>query len=287
MAGTPSAESPRRMTRRTFLRLAASGAVLAAGAACGEALLEPGRLGITRPVIPIDDLPADFDGTTIALLADIHHGPTVTLAFVEKAVEMTNRLRPDLIVLGGDYAYRSSEYLPPCAKALGALRAPMGVFFVLGNHDHWLRSWTARKGLRETGAIELINKGVWLERGTRRVLLAGVDDLWTGKPSLDQPFSMLGPSDICLLVSHNPDYAESVTDRRVRLVLSGHTHGGQVNLPGLGAPIVPSHYGQKYRAGLVKAPVTQVYITRGLGSIPPRIRFACPPEITLITLRRA
>ena len=241
---------------------------------------------VSRPVITIKGLPETFDGLTIAFLADIHHGPTMPPKAIKQIVEMTNALNPDMVVLGGDYTYRSAQFIWPCAQQMASLRAPMGIYFILGNHDHWLGAESTVKALESIGAVDLDNKGVWMEKKGQRILLGGVDDLWSGKPRLRPCLDMMGPEDICVLVSHNPDYAEKITDPRIRLVLSGHTHGGQVYIPGIGAPIVPSRYGQKYRAGLVQAPSTQVYVSRGAGSISPNIRIACPPEIALITLRR-
>jgi hypothetical protein len=111
-----------------------------------------------------------------------------------------------------------------------------------------------------------------------------VDDLWLGAPDLAAALGDCRPADACLLVSHNPDFAETLTDPRVGLVLSGHTHGGQVVFPGAGAPFVPSRYGRKYLHGLVRAPETLVYVSRGLGTSGAPVRFCSRPEINLLTL---
>ena len=112
-----------------------------------------------------------------------------------------------------------------------------------------------------------------------------MDDLSTGKPNLPRALREVGARDACLLLSHNPDVTEGIRDPRVDLVLSGHTHGGQVNFPGLGAPTTASHFGQKYRSGLVQGPSARVYVSRGIGTIGLPIRWGAPPEMTLITLR--
>jgi predicted MPP superfamily phosphohydrolase len=130
---------------------------------------------------------------------------------------------------------------------------------------------------------ELTNRGAWVRRGSARFLVAGVDDLWTGRADAEAALAEARPEDACLLVSHNPDLAESLRDPRVGLVLSGHTHGGQVVFPG-GAPFVPSRYGQKYLHGLVRAPEALVYVSRGLGTSGLPVRFCSRPEINLITL---
>src|SRR5206468_12954894 len=117
-----------------------------------------------------------------------------------------------------------------------------------------------------------------------RLRLAGVDDYWYGKPDVLPALGNASAADPCLLMSHNPDMAENLRDSRVGLVLSGHTHGGQVDVPGFGAPIVPSRYGQKYLYDLVQGPCCQVFVTRGVGTVAPPVRFLCRPEVVLITL---
>ena len=117
-----------------------------------------------------------------------------------------------------------------------------------------------------------------------RLRICGVGDLWTDRQDLKTALGDATPGDAVLLLSHNPDFVETIRDRRVGLVLSGHTHGGQIVLPGYGAPVVPSRYGQKYLYGLVQGPCCQVFVTRGVGTVTPPVRFLCRPEIVLITL---
>ena len=141
--------------------------------------------------------------------------------------------------------------------------------------------------MADHGIRELSNTGTWIEKQGQRLRVAGVDDLWEADQFLDLALADTHDDESAILLSHNPDYVEQIDDPRVGLVLSGHTHGGQVVLPLVGAPRVPSNYGQKYLHGLVKTPVTQVYITRGVGSIGPMdlpVRFCCPPEISLLTI---
>jgi predicted MPP superfamily phosphohydrolase len=250
-------------------------------------MYEAGSVRIERPTVLVPRLPESFDGLRVAFLTDIHHGPYVSLDYVTSLVRTTLTLCPDLVLLGGDYSSKESKYIDPCFDVLADLNAPLGVFGVLGNHDYADGLVQSRAGFRRARITELTNTGVWLERGTSRLRLAGVDDLWHGRPDLCAALGEARPADACVLVSHNPDYAELIRDSRVGLVLSGHTHGGQIDLPGIGAPVVASRYGQKYLKGLVQAPATQVYISRGLGTATPHIRLNCPPEITLMTLTRA
>jgi len=271
------------MNRRMFLNTALAAAVPASVIAAGYGLFEAGWVKIDRQTLPVPRLPRVFDGTTIAFLTDIHHGPFSTLDYVASIVRTALALQPDLIILGGDYSLRDAKYIGACFSVLSGLRAPMGVFGVLGNHDYWHGVQETRAGMHAAGVAELTNSGVWLERGTHRFRLAGVDDLWTGNINVNSALGDAKPEDACVLVSHNPDLAETLREPRVGLMLSGHTHGGQVVFP-TGAPFVPSRYGQKYLKGFVEAPETRVYVSRGLGTSGVPVRFGSRPEINLLTL---
>lgn len=273
------------MNRRTFLRNAVRvGVAATAVGGTSYAFFEAGWVRVDRRTIPLPRLPGAFQGTKVAFLTDIHHGPYIDLQYVASIVRTTNLLQPDLIVLGGDYSLRSPKYIGPCLEVLAGLRAPMGVFGVLGNHDYWHGLTETRDGLRSAKVTELTNAGVWFERTGERFRLAGIDDLWSGRPDVGAAVGDATRTDACLLVSHNPDVAEDLTDPAVGLVLSGHTHGGQVVFPGYGAPWAPSKYGQKYLCGLVDAPATKVFVSRGLGVAAVPVRVGSRPEINLITL---
>jgi uncharacterized protein len=142
----------------------------------------------------------------------------------------------------------------------------------------------SRTALAKAKIPDLSNTGVWIERAGARLRICGVGDLWTDHQELAAALGDATESDAVLLLSHNPDFVETIRDRRVGLVLSGHTHGGQIIVPSYGAPIVPSRYGQKYLHGLVKGPHCPVFVTRGVGTVIPPIRFLCRPEVVLITL---
>lgn len=230
------------------------------------------------------NLPAPFRGTTVALLADVHHGPSVPMGYIRSVVEMTNALKPDLIALAGDYVHRSSGYIAPGIAELGKLRGRIGRFAVRGNHDNRDFAPITRAALADAGLPDLNNTGAWIERRGARLRIGGVGDFWTDGQNLDAALGDAGPDDATILLSHNSDFVETIRDPRVGLVLSGHTHGGQVVLPGFGAPVVPSAYGQKYLHGLVRGPVAQVFVTRGVGTVTPPVRFLCRPEVGLITL---
>jgi len=275
------------MNRRTFLKSAVAGAVVLGTTSVCYGFAEAGNVQIVRKTVTLPNLPKAFDGTTVAFLTDIHHGPYVSLDFVASVVRATKMLQPDLIIHGGDYILRSAEYTRPCFEVFSALRAPLGVYGVLGNHDHWHALQTTQEAMRASGITELTNCGVWLTKGNSRLRLCGVDDLMRGEPTIVPALGDTTVNDACILVSHNPDFAETIRDTRVGLVLSGHTHGGQVNVPNMRNPFIPSQYGDKYRAGLCDAPATRVYVSRGLGVTGIPVRYNCPPELTLLTLRAA
>ncbi len=272
------------MTRRQFVKRAAVASVVLGGV---YPFLEAKWCRLTRRAVVIPNLPPAFEGTTVAYLSDVHHGPYVPRAYVRSVVDMTNSISPDVILLGGDYSHHGTRYVAPVHEDLGRLRARMGRFAVLGNHDSWDGLGESIAGLEAAKIPLLRNAGTWLEKGGSRLRVAGVGDLWTDRP--DVPLAVGAETtdrDAVILMSHNPDVAEYCDDPRVGLILSGHTHGGQVVVPGYGAPIVPSAFGQKYVEGLVQAPRCQVYISRGVGTVTPPVRLFCRPEVVWITLTR-
>lgn len=286
------------ISRRRFLGHAAGTLAAVAVAGTGAGWMEARRCRVLAVDAPVPRLPAAFEGLRVAFLADTHHSANVPLPYLEGVVAMTNALRPDLVLLGGDYVWRrwdddhpsSLPYVRPGLGALGRLRAPLGVWAVLGNHDTWgIHVKQIRAALAENGIPELRNRGTWLERGGARLRLAGTEDLWTGRPDVHAALGDARETDAVLLLQHNPDYAEELNDPRVGLMLCGHTHGGQIVVPGLGwAPRVPSRFGQKYLHGFRRGPAgTQVFVTRGVGTIGPPLRLGCPPEVALLTLRTA
>jgi predicted MPP superfamily phosphohydrolase len=258
------------------------GTVAVAGT--GYGFFESTWVRIDRQTLAVRNLPAGFRGLTVAFLTDIHHGPYVDLDFVRHCVRTANLLDPDLILLGGDYVHRDGKYAGPCFEALAGLKAPLGVYGVLGNHDYWNGVEAVKAGFRSAKITELTNSGVWLTKNGDRLRLGGVDDLWKGTPDIAAALGDATERDACLVVSHNPDYAEYVRDRRVGLMLSGHTHGGQVTLPGVSPPWVPSAFGSKYLHGRVEAQCTTVYVSRGLGMTGLPVRVGSRPEINLISL---
>jgi predicted MPP superfamily phosphohydrolase len=284
MGEDPNPTAEVRTTRRTFWKRAALGAAGTGLVGASYPLLEAKWCRLTRRTISVPRLPSSFRGLSVAFLSDLHHGPYVGLGYINHAIDWANALRPDLVLLGGDYVSKSPRYIGPVCEAMGRLRAPMGRFAVLGNHDNWESAPISRSELDRVGLDVLDDRGVWLRRGGDRLRIAGVGDLWTDKPDLAKALDDAHEGDAAIVVSHNPDFAEYARDPRVSLMLSGHTHGGQVVVPGVGALVLPSRFGRKYAGGLAQGPAYPVHVGRGVGTSGPPVRFYCRPEIVLLTL---
>jgi predicted MPP superfamily phosphohydrolase len=261
----------------------------AAGAALGGSvyttLIEPQWLSVERIDVPLARLPRELDGFTIAQLSDLHLGPYIGAEEIRSAVQVTNQLQPDVIVLTGDYVTREADLMDDSARELGALTAPGGVYAALGNHDHWSGPDHIARVLRDHSIPVLINEALPVERNGARLWIAGVDDVWERRADLDLALRQVPATEPTVLLAHEPDYAETVRRYPVDLQLSGHSHGGQVRLPFYGAPILP-YLGKQYPIGLQRADALWVYTNRGIGVVSPPVRFNCRPEITLLTLRQ-
>ena len=282
--------APKRPSRRRFLRraLIGSGALLGGGA-LWSALGERTWLTAHRVSVPIANLPPALDGFTIAHLSDLHRGPYISAENIREAAAIAVSHAPDLIVLTGDHISYSAKYAKSCAEALSPLKAPHGLYAVLGNHEYWTGAVDrAADACRDAGVRVLVNEAVPIDAGDARWWLCGVDDVWEGRPDLDATLANVPREHLKLLLCHEPDFADEAAKHGIHLQLSGHSHGGQVRLPGTG-PIVLPRYAQKYpyRLQRVAETPTQVYTTSGVGVTFPPIRINCRPEVAILRLRRA
>ena len=275
-----------RVTRRRFL---AAGLGVASGAGLGYygARVEPFGIEVVSKRLALPRLPRAFEGLRVAVLGDLHLGPYVPVDLVAHAVAIVGSLNPDLVLVLGDFVDGPSDrQFGPLREQLGRLRASLGVFAILGNHDIWTDRDAVVATVREAGLRLLLNEHVALEGGGERLHLAGIDDAWVGKPDLGDALDGVPRDAATILLAHEPDFAdEAATDGRVGLQLSGHSHGGQVRLPGWG-PILLPPWGQKYPAGLYRVGGMTLYTNRGVGFLKMAVRFNCPPEVTLIELWR-
>lgn len=247
----------------------------------GRQLARSLTLGEARIAIP--DLPHSFEDTRILLISDPHAGPFVTPSRMEETFERLLSTEPDLILLAGDLTTSSLGEFERHREAFRRLRAPLGVFAVLGNHDHYTGAAAELSAMLERSGIGVLhNRSVRLRRGACGLSLAGVDDLLRGSPDLDAALADTEPP--VVLVSHNPDLFFEALRRGVALMLSGHTHGGQIRLPGLPVLVRQSRY--RLDEGRYRAGRTELVVSRGLGAVGLPWRVACPPEALLLQLVR-
>jgi len=282
-------DQPLTMSRRRFLGL---GALAAAGAlfGCGAAVSlvnEVNSVVVERVNVPVSGLAPALEGTTIAQLSDIHLSALVHAAYVRRVVELTNSLRPDLILLTGDYVWEDAEAIFELAPIIGALDARYGVFAGLGNHEIWSGTAVAVAGLAEARVPLLRNRGVNLSINGAPLFVAGLDDAWSGRPDLSAALAGAPPDAPAVVILHEPDLVDYFAPQgRMTLQLSGHSHGGQVRSSHDKAYLLP-HLGTKYDKGLYRVGDTWLYTSRGIGVTRFPVRHNCPPEISLLTLTRA
>jgi uncharacterized protein len=256
------------------------------------ALLEPRQVQITHLPVRIPKLPPEFHGFRIVQISDVHHSSFLGEAEIAAAARRANELRPDLTVLTGDYVSHSVNYIPGCARALGHLKAPLGVYAVLGNHDHWTDGELMARTLTSEGIRVLSNENVSLRRGPAALRLAGVDDIMAGRDDLRSALAGTSRDEARILLSHNPAIIREAARAGVDLVLSGHTHGGQINWKLLTRRQDTAFArwlhrpSRRFMRGYAALGATQLYVNRGLGTVVVPLRYGCPPEITLIELQR-
>ena len=247
------------------------------------AIDEATSLSLENLEITLKRLPKKFDGFKIIHLSDIHHSPFTDLKHINRAIKVANRLRPDMFILTGDYVSHDAKYIAPVAKALGQLKAEFGTYACLGNHDHWTDPDLVTQKFREAGINVLINEGFRFEARGASFWLAGVDDHMVGKTDLAAALKGSYPDELKLLLAHNPIIFRQAVRADVDLTFSGHTHGGQIRIRDSQQRLVR----RRRSAGLHKRKDSQIYITRGIGTVVLPVRFQCPPEVSLITLRTA
>jgi predicted MPP superfamily phosphohydrolase len=297
-------ESPellsRPLSRRFFLKTALGiFGVTALGVGKGYANTLSSRIQVEQVPIRLKNLPEAFRGFKIAQLSDLHSSPLVDKEHLEQAVDLALAEKPDLIVLTGDFIGHGlrghsqeihefdTQYLDNLVAALGRAKAPFGTFAVLGNHDFWSGPEVTQRIHQDfethAGIRVLRNQRVTLTKKEESIQLLGIDDYWHTW-NLRKTMRKVPKKSVKILLSHNPDINRQLKpSHKIDLVLSGHTHGGQISFPFVGAPFSPTR-DHRYLRGLVRDGDRQTYITRGIGHLVVPIRFNCPPEVTLITL---
>jgi hypothetical protein len=286
------------INRRQFLFRSAAGVVSVGTGGLGTyaSLVAPSLVRIRRYAISVRDLPRELDGVRIVHVSDTHYGPYMSLRFLEEVVDRANRLNGDLMVLTGDYVHMTSRAIERGIGVLAELRSRFGSVAVLGNHEHWEGVQACRAAFDRIGVPLIDNDRLFLTpdglarepRAERCLCVAGVGDLWEDQVLFDKALLDVPAGVPRVVLSHNPDAAELVRpDERIDLMLSGHTHGGQVVLPVIGPPVTVTAYGNKYLGGLCRGPHCPVLVSRGVGLAGIPMRLNAPPEIAEVWLKRA
>ncbi|MDY7037565.1 MAG: metallophosphoesterase [Thermodesulfobacteriota bacterium] len=278
-----------KLSRRAWIRTAIYSGLAIAG---GAGYISSKGLEKIYADVPLSRLPKGLDGLRIGVMGDFHAGAFTTKVQILKAVNMVNNERPDLIVLLGDYVDGAYSHSPLNVKkgayvfdALKRLKAPLGIYAVLGNHDHWTDAEQVRKELAKVPVVILDNQGISLDNA---LTVAGVDDFWEGPSHPFRAIREIEPESVIIMLSHNPDVNIQLKgDKRVRLVMSGHTHGGQIRIPIIKRALwVPCSMKYRGPSGLIKETERRwTFITKGVGTFFVPIRLACPPDIGILRLK--
>jgi len=274
------------LSRRAFLKTAGLVAASSLAALAGGYLLldESRDPVVERVTIPIPGLHPALEGFTIVQLTDIHLLPYTRAALVKKTIAIANSLKPDLVVLTGDYVWQGREAIYELPPLLAGLNARFGVYSVMGNHDYWMDIQALQREFARNRLPVLDNEGIPVSLGKGAFFLAGMDDGWSGQPDFRKAIEGAPASVPIILLLHEPDLVDQTSlEPRISLQLSGHTHGGQVLIHGDTPPFKP-YLGKKYIKGLYKVRNTWQYTSRGIGVISVPLRINCPPEITYLTL---
>jgi predicted MPP superfamily phosphohydrolase len=261
------------------------------GTAGGVALLAGadavgGRPRVKRRTVRVEGLAPELDGYRIGQLSDVHCGPNVSEATVGRWVARLNRLELDLVAVTGDLITHGSEYVEAVARALGGLRARDGAYACMGNHDYFTDGEHLVGALERRGLTVLRNRGVVLARGGARLFVAGVDDTWTSRANVARALAGRPEGVPTVLLAHDPDLFPQAEARGVELTLSGHTHGGQLAVPGV-RPLSLARLMTRWTHGMFRRGRSFLYVNRGAGTTGPPVRLGASPELTVLTLRRA
>ena len=277
------------LSRRAFLKLVAGSALgtlgLGTGGVAYAQRIEPGWVDLTSVRLVLPRLAPEFAGLRIVQLSDIHMDDWMTPERLGAIVRLVNAQAPDVVALTGDFVtYEPRRFAPRLTAALGALPPRAVRVATLGNHDHWNLPALVRQVLRDAGIADVSNGVFTLRRGAAMLHLGGIDDFMERQDRLDLVLERLPEAGAAILLAHEPDFADiSAATGRFDLQLSGHSHGGQVQIP-LGGPLVVPPHAEKYPSGRYQVGEMIQYTNRGIGMVPPYVRFNCRPEVTVFTL---
>lgn len=273
------------VSRRAFLKRASSFSLPLLSLELPSRRFITREIEISRHTVRLRNLPPAFEGLRAVHLTDIHHSRYVSFNAVYRMVALANRQRPDIVFLTGDYVTWSRKYIEPMGQALRHLSARLGVYAVLGNHDLRVDAEAVTWTLRNAGIEVLRNESSRLDSQGHSLWLAGVDEYSYGQSDVSKALQGLPENAPKILLAHNPEIISAAAEHQVDFVAAGHTHGGQVKLPGLKSLNSITQPGQEFLEGFVSAGRTQMYISRGLGKVVVPLRIKCPAEIPVYTFR--
>jgi predicted MPP superfamily phosphohydrolase len=279
----------KKYSRREILKMGlfalTSGAAMTSGGYGYASKLEPNWIEVNRLELTLPNLSLGFDGITLTQISDIHLGGWMNRKRLSRVVDLVNELDSNLVAITGDFVSTNPEHLRQDLTAeLSRIKAEDGVYASMGNHDHWTNVVVVRQIVKASGIKELKNDHITLQRGKEQFHLCGVDDYWEKHADAEKVVKNMPAEGCAVLMAHEPDYADiSAETGRFDLQISGHSHGGQVVLPFIGPPVIPS-YAEKYPLGIYKVKEMIQYTNRGAGMIKPYVRFNCRPEITVFAL---
>lgn len=271
--------------RRRFLKIAALSAAAAPVVIGAAAIIRRENLTVHEVDVRIPGLPKDLDGLRLAHLSDIHLSPLVSEALLERAVATANEGRPHIALVTGDLITRTGDPLDKCLSLLSNLKSDVGTLGCLGNHEIYTRAeaYTTQNGSR-LGMRFLRNQAIQLRFGSAVLNVAGVDYQRRGYPYLPEAERLVVPGAVNLLLSHNPDVFPVASEKGFQLMVSGHTHGGQVNFEILHPSLNVARFATPYVYGLYEENGRSAYVTRGVGTIGVPARLGAPAEVALIRL---
>jgi predicted MPP superfamily phosphohydrolase len=241
---------------------------------------------VTRRTLHLPNLPREWDGVTALHLTDFHLGPLVPGRYVRGVLERARTLSHDIAFFTGDFVSFSASYIDEMRDWLRGWPAPLGACAVLGNHDHYTDAAVITQALESIGIPVLSNRSIVAARAGAPIRIVGVDDPSTSRSDYRGAIRGVEPGAFRLLLAHSPDIVWSFGEREVDLVLCGHTHGGQVCLPGGQALICPVNLGTDFAQGVFMWRKATLFVNRGVGVVGFPLRTFCPPEIALLTLKR-
>jgi predicted MPP superfamily phosphohydrolase len=270
------------------------GAFTLASGALGNAFYEPHEVVVSQVGVKLKRLPAEFDGLRIAQISDIHFNSYLTASHLDKVIELTNAQKPDLLIITGDFVTAKlrrrqrktqAALAWPCANMLRRIAPPLGCFAVLGNNDYGSDADVVAEALSTGAQIQVLrNRAIALERAGSRLWLAGIDNVTARRANPEVALRGVPRQECTIVAVHEPDFADVMRKFPVDFQVSGHSHGGQIRIPGVGALVLPP-LARKYPMGHYQLGELQLYTNRGIGVIGLPMRFLCSPEISVFTLR--